>query len=196
MIKWILIGGMVCCLTNFGCSQGHKKNNLSKVEINANLKNDFFNSKSFSQSPSSMQLYRNDTLVLDTTYASVTEKEVNAFIEDQYNKKFDLDNCFAAWIKDTVFIEFKNDLLGKHALLIRIFKDRFNSSYTENDTTLNLWTPIKERLVLNNIDFKRDQEIKGLLENEFVLTEKGVKKDSVLFHGPFYFKTPVTSDIH
>ena len=187
MTKCILFISVICGITNFYCTQAQTRMNLSKVEIDPKLKDDFFNSKSYSRSPSSMQMYRNDTLVLDTTYSSVREQEVNAFLEDQYHKKFGLDKCFATFEKDTVLIEFRNVLIENQVLSIKIFKDHFYSIYTENDTTLNIWTPTKERLILNSKDFKKNQEVKGLLEIEFLLSKNGVKKDSVSFRGPFYY---------
>jgi len=41
------------------------------------------------------------------------------------------------------------------------------------------------------MNFKNNHEVKGQLEIEFVVIGDGVKKDSVFFQGPFYFKVSV-----
>jgi len=195
MKKHLLIICVICYSTNFCCSQVDSNKYSSKVKVEPELRDDFFKSKSYSRTPSSKSVYKNDTLILDTTYAVITEKEANAFIEDQYNKRFELSECFGIIIKDTMLIEFKSNFLEEYLLSIKIVNGYFSSSFSEINLKTNYWIPIKEKLILNTKDFKNNQEVKGIIETEFVLIDDGIKKDSILFYGPFYYKVSVPPEV-
>jgi len=183
---------ILCWVINFSCAQISNKENLNKVKVDPNLEDEFFKSKAYSESVSSLQVYRNDSLISEVTNVEdpKVKKVVNAFVADKFDKRFGLNRCIGMVNKDTTIIELRSNALKDYLLSLKIFDGYFISNFTESKMPNSDWTPIKEKLTLNTINFKTDQEVKGLIEIEFVKTKNSIEIDSVLFYGPFYFMVP------
>ncbi|MEI9806760.1 MAG: hypothetical protein WDO16_02140 [Bacteroidota bacterium] len=186
-MKKIVIFYLVSLL---GCNQSPCKIKIGNLETSTNFSDSFFKDTVFITKPTSIEVYKNDSLESFEKFNQDTleSPEIsNAFIFDQNNISFGFSKCEGTLNSDTLIINFIS--VFNESLLIKVFKKKYIVEYSDHTSKKDsTWQVCSQYLTLSP-NYMADQEkVLGKIKVTLSMDKKCSDDSMIVLEGPFYFK--------